>query len=147
MPIQEQYEYLIKLIPLDKRKYIHYHSLGNFIVQLKRNEGTLDLSDVEKTLEEYIEIVEQNKEEIDSAMGLELFQVFINPIGQRLKKYGFVRITPMKYLFLYSIMFDSLVFIAFFPFFWPIGTIVMILYFFLRRRKLYQRRMVYGLFY
>lgn len=141
-----KYQRIISRIPEDKRMYIHYQSVYGFIVHANTM-SEWDCFETENKIKEYLEIVEEDISNIDSYMGLELFKLYIYPMGEKLKKYGFSRVVPMKYLFLYSVLIDSLIFIVSFPYLFPITSFLVAAYYFLVRKKMYKSNKAYGLFY
>lgn len=141
-----RYKKLINIIEPNKRKYIHYKSLGNFILALNEKMPEGDRLELYKKLTEYFDIIGEDFSEFDGQIGLELFEKHIVPIGKMLEGYGFKRITPIKYLFLYSVMIDSLIYLAFhFPY--PVMTLLVLLYYFVRTKLIYNQHKVFGLFY
>lgn len=147
MDMMQKYIELLKEIPSNKHKYIHSQSLYNFINQLSEETSKDDLQLTQALINEYISIIKDSPTSVDSQMGLELFQSYINPIGEGLKKYGFKRVTPMKYLFLYSVMMDSLIFLAFLKYPFPIISCLVGLYYYLFRKKRHSSKKAYGLYF
>jgi hypothetical protein len=147
MCLIEEYNVLMSLVAKEKRKYIHSQSLHNFIIQLSKSKSNEDFSEIKKGLNEYMEVVKENVEDIDSKIGLNFFQMYVNPIGESLIKYGFTRITPLRFLFLYSVMIDSLLYIAFFRFPYPVISFGVLIYYLLFRMRKQNENKVYGLFY
>jgi hypothetical protein len=147
MSTLNEYQRILNLIPKDKQQYIHYKSVYNFIFHANKSMSEWDSFDTENKIKEYLSIIEEDISNVDSYMGLELFKSYIYPMGEHLKKYGFKSITPVKYLFLYSVMIDSLLFIAFYPLFVPWVTGIVILYYFLWLKPMYKSKKVYGVFY
>jgi hypothetical protein len=100
----------MRLIEPDKWKYFHYKSLNNFILQLDNEMLSEDKDQLYQKLINFFDAIGEDVSELDGQVGIELFEKYINPIGKELKKYGFKSITPIKYLFLYSVMIDSFFF-------------------------------------
>jgi cbb3-type cytochrome oxidase subunit 3 len=147
MDLLNEYNQIIQFIDNDKKRYIHYKSLHNFITQLNMGIPKNEVEEIELEVRSYLKIVKEEALNIDSQMGLEFFQVYVNPIGEKLKHYGFSRVTPFRYLILFAVMIDSLIFIAFFPFFFPICLVCVIVYFFLIHNRKLRKKKCYGLFY
>ena len=111
MSIINEYIRITSQIPLNKQKYIHKESVGNFMSHLQIM-SEWDAFSAEKKILEYLRVVEDNIEDIDSYSGMHFFEKYIHPLGVSLEKYGFKRIMPMKYLFLYSVIIDSILFFS-----------------------------------
>nr|WP_294988334.1 hypothetical protein [uncultured Sediminibacterium sp.] len=147
MTLLDRYRNLMRLIQPDKWKYFHYRSLNNFILQLDNEMLSNDRDYLNQKLIDFFDVIGENVSELDGQVGIEIFEKYINPIGKKLKKYGFKSITPIKYLFLYSVMIDSLFFLAFYPFPYPISTAIVLLYYTIRMKWIYNSNKVYGTFY
>ncbi len=147
MDLLNEYNQIMHLVDNDKKRYVHYKSLQNFITQLGKDMPENEFEEIESRVRSYLEIVKEEASNVDSQMGLDFFQVYVNPIGEKLRQYGFSRITPIRYLVLFAVMIDTLIFIAFFPFFIPITLISITAYYFLIHKRKCHKKRVYGLFY
>jgi hypothetical protein len=144
--ILDQYKRIVSQIPIDSHKYIHSKSIENFISQIE-NMSEWDAIYVKNKLQEYLLKVESSIQDINSYNGLELFEEFIYPLGSYLKKYGLKRIMPNKYRYIFSLMTDFLLLIIFYPLFFPLATVVVMIYYLLWLKPIYRSKKVYGLFY
>jgi hypothetical protein len=143
----EKYQSIIDTLDDKKKRYIHFKSLNNFIIHIDEFKIHKDEQYCEQKINEYLEIIANRETVIDSATGVYFFEMFISPLGNKFKELGFKSIVPIKYLFLFSLMIDSLLYIGFFILPYPIVTICVCLYNLVLKRRLYHKHMVYGIYY
>ena len=137
----------IEILDKRQRKYSHYKSLRNFILNLNELESIGYKSNIEIKINDYLEFIEQNANEIDRNCTTHLFADYIVPIGEVYKKIGFKEIALLEYSISFTIPIDCVIGILFLKFPCPILTSLILLNYFFRQRKYYKANMVYGMFY
>lgn len=145
MELLEKYESVIDGLSDRNKRNVHYKSLKNYIIHLQNL--TSNRTYVEIKIDEYLELVNDEKGDITEEMSTFLLEKYIMVIGEEYVQIGFVHITPLKYLLLFSLMGDSLSYIAFFNFPYPIITAFTLAYYFLYRKKWYDKNKAFGMFY
>lgn len=147
MLLKENFDKITKELSPKENKDIHYKSVFNFIQHLDEFSSQAEKSFIEIKLTEYLELVKSGKDEIDKDFSMLLFQSYILTLGEKYHKIGFTRIIPLRYLFLYGIMADSLLYLGFFRYPYPITCVCITIHYFLVRKRKYDRNLVYGMFY
>ena len=143
--IRYQFDLIANSLDAKHKRYIHSKSLENFIIHLNEFTISEEKELIRKLISEYLETIV--KSDIDSATGIEFYDKYISPLGGKYKKIGFISIVPIRYLFVFSIMVDSLLYLAFFHFPYPLVTILVIVYFLIVQNRYYRRNKVYGIYY
>jgi hypothetical protein len=143
--IRYQFDLIVNSLDAKHKRYIHSKSLENFIIHLNDFTISEEKELIHKLISEYIEVIV--KSEINSVTGIEFYDKYISPLGGKYKVIGFISIVPIRYLFVFSIMVDSLLYLAFFNFPYPSVTILVIVYFLIVQKRYYRRNKVYGIYY
>lgn len=142
-----KYDKLMEILDEKQKRRIHYKSLRNFIIHLNELESIGYKYNIERKIDEYLELVEQNINDIDKTFIVHLFADYIVPTGEVYKKIGFKEITQLRYSIFYTLPIDCVVGILLLKFPYPILTVLLLINHFFRQRKYYKANMVYGMFY
>ncbi len=107
--ITARYNSLIEVLNSKQKKYIHFKSLGNFIQHLPEIEPEEDRRSCEKKIVDYLQVVEQSIDEVNSKFTTELYMNYIYPLGNAYKRIGFKKIIPIIYSLIFALGFDFFV--------------------------------------
>jgi len=144
MELIEKYESVLNGWSQNEKRKVHYRSVRNLIIHLPSL--TENFYSIKIKLNEYLELIESGREDINDNSE-SLFENYIMTIGEKYREIGFIRIVQLRYLFVYSFMADSLLYIPFFKFPYPIVSSLVFLNYLIRQKRLYKANKVYGLFY
>jgi hypothetical protein len=145
--LRNKYSALVSILDKKQQKYIHSKSVNNFISHLERFPDIADQKNAEMKINEYLEFITTSQTDIDDALGIELFDKYVSPLGTLYKTIGFMSIVPLKYLLIFSLMIDSLLYFGMFKYPYPIATFLVCLYYLFIQKKYYVRNKVYGIYY
>ncbi len=145
--ILNKYNSLIEVLNPKQKRYIHFKSLKNFILYLPELKVKEDKQNSEKKIIDYLEIIEQNIDEINGAFTTDLYTNYIYPLGNTYKKIGFKKIISPKYLIIFSLPVDLTVGILFWRFPYPILTLLVLLNYYWKQKKYIKTSKAFGMFY
>ena len=134
-----------------QKRYIHFNSLANFVFHFE-NLPTEKLKEIVLIyLTEYVQEIQQHNASFTSRESYELVTRHLNRLSDVYSsRLGFKSILTLKFVILFSIIGDGLLYLLlrnkFFIYF-PIITISLFTYYLSRRLLLEKKRKLFGLFY
>jgi len=81
LTISDKFQSLVNRYPKNKLKYIHYRTVQNFIFHLDNVSDNFQRDKITKSLTEYIELIDQSSVISNAIDAKELFQQYLEPIG------------------------------------------------------------------
>lgn len=142
-----KYNLLKDLLDDDKKKFVHFKSVGNFILNLGNLTSKEEIMKCETILHAYLDLIDAHSDSIDKKMGGELYIEYVYPLGEMYKKIGFIEILPLRNTLLFTLIFDLVVGLFFFSFPYPILTMLAVINYYLKQRKYIAVSKVFGMFY
>ena len=82
MNLSLKFDNVMNYYPKNKRKYIHWKSLRNFIYHLDTFPNERQKNKIQNTLLEYLQLINERSVIEDSKDSLKYFKEYLQPIGQ-----------------------------------------------------------------